>query len=118
MLEFYPNIKKKKKEKLKVSDIHTLNVEQVGNPKGFPVIFLHGGPGGGISPDHRRYFDPKFYRIILFDQRGCGESTPYAELKENTTCYLVNKNEKEDSTRAFSRFCRHPVFPTCEKRLR
>lgn len=94
MLEFYPNIEPYKKEKLKVSDIHTLNVEQVGNPKGFPVIFLHGGPGGGISPDHRRYFDPKFYRIILFDQRGCGESTPHAELKENTTWDLVNDIEK------------------------
>lgn len=86
---FYPEIAAYKTEFLKVSDIHTIHVEQCGNPKGRPVIFLHGGPGGGISPDHRRFFDPNHYRIILFDQRGSGKSTPAAELRENTTWDLV-----------------------------
>lgn len=80
--------------KLKVSDLHEIYFEEVGNPKGKPVVFLHGGPGGGVSPDHRQYFDPDFYRVILFDQRGCGRSTPFAELKENTTWDLVSDIEK------------------------
>lgn len=91
---FYPEIQPYKTEFLKVSDIHTLYVEQSGNPKGRPVIFLHGGPGGGTNPDHRRFFDPDHYRIILFDQRGSGQSTPAAELKENTTWDLVSDIEK------------------------
>lgn len=94
MKDFYPEIKPYNTLRLKVSDLHELYVEEVGNPKGKPVVFLHGGPGGGISPDHRRYFDPKTYRIILFDQRGCGQSTPFAELQENTTWDLVNDIEK------------------------
>ncbi|HRO68017.1 MAG TPA: prolyl aminopeptidase [Pseudobdellovibrionaceae bacterium] len=69
-------------------------MEEVGNPKGQPVVFLHGGPGGGISPDHRRYFDPDHYRIILFDQRGAGQSTPIADLTDNTTWDLVSDIEK------------------------
>jgi proline iminopeptidase len=92
--EFYPPIAPYHSDYLKVSELHTLYFEQVGNPQGAPILFLHGGPGGGISPDHRRYFDPKFYRIILFDQRGCGKSTPFAELKENTTWDLVSDIEK------------------------
>lgn len=92
--DFYPETEPYQKFSFKVSDLHTLNVEQVGNPMGYPVVFLHGGPGGGINSDHRRYFDPEFYRIILFDQRGCGESTPFAELKENTTWDLVEDIEK------------------------
>lgn len=91
---FYPEIEPFSKELLKVSDIHEIYVEQAGNPKGYPIIFLHGGPGGGTSPDHRRYFDPNFYRIILFDQRGCGQSRPFAELRENTTWDLVSDIEK------------------------
>lgn len=79
---------------LKVSDLHEIYFEEVGNPKGSPVVFLHGGPGGGISPDHRQYFDPQHYRVILFDQRGCGQSRPFAELKENTTWDLVSDIEK------------------------
>jgi proline iminopeptidase len=63
--------------------------EECGNPRGVPVVFLHGGPGGGISPDHRRYFDPAFYRIVLYDQRGAGQSTPLGELADNTTQHLV-----------------------------
>ena len=79
---------------LNVSSLHTIFVEESGNPKGKPVIFLHGGPGGGIEPIYRQYFDPKVWRIIIFDQRGCGKSSPHAELKENTTWDLVNDIEK------------------------
>jgi len=92
--EFFPPIEPYHSDYLKVSDIHTLYFEQVGNPNGQPILFLHGGPGGGISADHRRYFDPKFYRIILFDQRGCGKSQPFAEIRENTTWDLVSDIEK------------------------
>lgn len=94
LINFYPEIPAYKTEFLKVSEIHTLYIEQCGNPNGRPVVFLHGGPGGGISPDHRRFFDPNHYRIILFDQRGSGKSTPAAELRENTTWDLVNDIEK------------------------
>ncbi|KAJ6823124.1 proline iminopeptidase [Iris pallida] len=79
---------------LKVSDVHTLYWEQSGNPSGHPVIFLHGGPGAGTSASNRRFFDPEFYRIILFDQRGAGKSTPHACLDENTTWDLVSDIEK------------------------
>ncbi|MEP6818706.1 MAG: prolyl aminopeptidase [bacterium] len=75
--------------RLKVSPVHELYYEQCGNPQGKPVVFLHGGPGGGISPDYRRYFDPKVYRVVLFDQRGSGKSTPHASIEENTTWHLV-----------------------------
>lgn len=92
--QFYPEIEAYKKEFLKVSDLHTIYVEQSGNPTGRPVIFLHGGPGGGTHPDYRRFFDPNHYRIVMFDQRGCGDSTPSAELKDNTTWDLVNDIEK------------------------
>ena len=91
---FYPEIEPFKSEFLKVSDIHNIYLEQCGNPNGRPVIFLHGGPGGGLSEDYRRYFDPSHYRIVLFDQRGSGKSTPAAELRENTTWDLVNDIEK------------------------
>ncbi len=93
MNTFFPEIEPYNSGYLKVSNLHTLYFEECGNPLGKPIIFLHGGPGGGISPDHRRFYDPKFYRIILFDQRGCGKSTPFAELKENTTWDLVNDME-------------------------
>src|SRR3954466_10562205 len=90
----YPEIKPYKTGRLKVSDLHELYYEEVGNPKGAPVLFVHGGPGGGIESSHRRYFDPEHYRVILFDQRGCGQSTPYAELRENTTWDLVADMER------------------------
>jgi len=91
--EFFPPIEPFHSEFLKVSDIHNIYVEQCGNPKGRPVIFLHGGPGGGCHEDHRRFFDPSHYRIILFDQRGAGRSTPAAELRENSTWDLVSDIE-------------------------
>ncbi|AGY60500.1 prolyl aminopeptidase [Gloeobacter kilaueensis] len=79
---------------LKVSGLHTIYYQQSGNPNGRPVVFLHGGPGGGIDPSYRQYFDPQKWRVVLFDQRGCGRSTPHAELRENTTWDLVNDIEK------------------------
>ena len=79
---------------IKVNDEHNIYYEQSGNPNGKPVIFLHGGPGGGTSPKVRRYWDPSAYRIILFDQRGCGKSTPFASLNNNTTWDLVEDIEK------------------------
>ncbi|MGD1807501.1 prolyl aminopeptidase [Dapis sp. BLCC M126] len=94
MRELYPPIQPYKTGNLKVSDLHTLYYEECGNPQGKPVVFLHGGPGGGITPIYRQYFDPKKWRIILFDQRGCGRSKPHAELNQNTTWDLVNDIEK------------------------
>ncbi|KIP05917.1 hypothetical protein PHLGIDRAFT_107588 [Phlebiopsis gigantea 11061_1 CR5-6] len=79
---------------LQVSDIHNLYYELAGNPQGTPVLFLHGGPGGGCYPIDRSWFNPVKYKIILFDQRGCGKSTPFASIKENTTWDLVNDCEK------------------------
>ena len=94
MRELYPEIEANNTTFLKVSDLHTLYVEESGNPNGKPVVFLHGGPGGGTMPSYRRFFDPKKWRIIMFDQRGCGQSTPFAELNENTTWDLVSDIEK------------------------
>ncbi|KAI9358868.1 proline iminopeptidase [Zopfochytrium polystomum] len=74
---------------LQVSSVHSVYYEQCGNKNGLPVVFLHGGPGGGVGPDDRRYFDPAVYRIILFDQRGAGKSTPTASLEDNSTWALV-----------------------------
>lgn len=78
---------------LKVSEIHDIYYEQCGNPNGQPVVFLHGGPGAGLTADYRRFFDPQAYRIVLFDQRGAGQSTPHACLEENTTWQLVSDIE-------------------------
>jgi proline iminopeptidase len=94
MANLYPPIKPFNTFYINVSSIHTIFVEESGNPKGKPVIFLHGGPGGGIEPIYRQYFNPKKWRIIIFDQRGCGKSIPHAELKENTTWNLVEDIEK------------------------
>jgi len=80
--------------RLKVSDVHEIYYEQCGNPNGKPAVFLHGGPGGGISSDYRRYFDPNIYRLVLFDQRGSGKSTPHASIEENTTWHLVEDIER------------------------
>lgn len=92
--ELYPPIEPYSSGFLKVSPLHTLYWEQSGNPSGHPVVFLHGGPGAGTSASNRRFFDPEFYRIVLFDQRGAGKSTPHACLEENTTWDLVNDIEK------------------------
>lgn len=93
MRELYPEIEPYRTGTLDVSALHTLYFEECGNPDGKPAIFLHGGPGGGIQPDYRRYFDPDRWRLVLFDQRGCGKSTPHAELRENTTWDLVSDIE-------------------------
>lgn len=93
MRELFPAIEPYDQGMLPVSPVHTLYYEQCGNPEGQPVVFLHGGPGGGILPDYRRFFDPAAYRIILFDQRGSGNSTPHAELEDNTTWHLVEDIE-------------------------
>ena len=89
MTQLYPGIEPYDIQFLKVSDRHTLYVEQSGNPQGKPVVFLHGGPGGGTLPQYRQFFDPSRWRIVMFDQRGCGKSTPFAELQDNSTWDLV-----------------------------
>ncbi|MCA1567857.1 MAG: prolyl aminopeptidase [Acidobacteria bacterium] len=89
MKDLYPAIEPYDQGMLPVSPVHTLYYEQCGNPEGVPVVFLHGGPGGGVVTDYRRFFDPAAYRIVLFDQRGSGKSTPHANLEENTTWHLV-----------------------------
>jgi len=94
MKALYPLIEPYKTEYFPVSKLHSLYLEQTGNPKGIPVIALHGGPGSKSKPDHRRYFDPKKFRIIFFDQRGCGKSIPSGETKENATWDLVSDIEK------------------------
>lgn len=94
MRQLYPSVEPYHQGKLPVSDLHTLYYEESGNPDGQPVVVLHGGPGGGSIPLYRRFFDPDQWRIILFDQRGCGRSTPHAELRENTTWDLVADIEK------------------------
>ena len=94
MRELYPPVEPFDDGFLKVSDLHTVHYEQVGNPKGKKAVFLHGGPGGGLDPDYRRYFDPARWHLTLYDQRGSGKSTPNAELRENTTWDLVADVER------------------------
>lgn len=89
----YPLVQPFQTDALAVTPVHSLYVEQSGNPSGFPVLFLHGGPGSQTRPEHRRYFDPDFYRAVLFDQRGCGRSTPTGCSEENTTWHLVEDIE-------------------------
>ena len=90
----YPPINPFDVGRLKVDDIHTLYYEQSGNPEGVPVVYLHGGPGAGSQPKHRQFFDPRHYRIVIFDQRGAGQSTPLGELRDNTPAHLVADIEK------------------------
>ena len=90
---FYPELQLHNRGRLRVSAMHEVYFEECGNPAGKPAIVLHGGPGGGISSFLRQLHDPEAYRIILFDQRGCGQSTPYAELQDNTTWALVDDME-------------------------
>ena len=89
----FPEIEPYRTQYFRVSDIHELYVEECGNPDGQPVLFLHGGPGAGIGVNHRRLFDPKHFRIVLFDQRGAGKSRPHADLRNNTTWDLVSDIE-------------------------
>ena len=93
-LTLYPEIVPYRTSRLRVSDLHEIYFEECGSPAGKPVVLLHGGPGGGTNPVMRRYHDPRIYRTILFDQRGCGRSTPHASLEENTTWDLVEDMER------------------------
>jgi len=88
-MDLYPKIEPYDRGMLDTGDGHRLYYEQSGNPQGVPVIFLHGGPGAGSNPAHRRFFDPDFYRIVIFDQRGAGRSRPFASVENNTTDHLV-----------------------------
>ena len=90
----YPKLEPHRRGRLRVSPTHELYYEVSGNPAGKPVVFVHGGPGGGTNANQRRFFDPKAYRIVLFDQRGCGQSTPHASLEDNTTWHLVADMER------------------------
>jgi len=90
----FPEVEPRETGKLAVDNRHTLHYERVGNPKGVPALFLHGGPGGGIRPANRRTYDPAFFDVTLFDQRGCGRSTPLAELEGNNTENLIEDIEK------------------------
>ena len=93
-MPLFPPIEPYRSGHLPVDDLHTLYWEECGNPDGEPVVFLHGGPGGGISAKHRQFFDPAHYRIVLFDQRGAGQSTPHGEVRDNTTQLLVGDIER------------------------
>ncbi|MFZ0500295.1 MAG: prolyl aminopeptidase [Steroidobacteraceae bacterium] len=90
----YPPVKPYRTGFLRVSELHEIYFEECGNPNGKPAVFLHGGPGGGTEPKMRRFFDPARYRIVLFDQRGCGKSRPHASLVDNTTWHLVADIER------------------------
>lgn len=90
----YPPLAPNHSGRLVLDHLHTMYWEECGNPRGVPVVFLHGGPGGGVAADHRRYYDPEFYRIVLYDQRGAGQSTPLGELGDNTTQHLIADLER------------------------
>ncbi len=98
MLALYPELKPYNRHQLRVSEIHELYLDEAGNPDGIPILFIHGGPGSACNYTSRRFYDPEQYRIITFDQRGCGRSTPHAELRENDTKSLV---EDVESIRKF-----------------
>ena len=107
--ELYPSVEPRLSGRLEVGDGHRLYWEECGNPDGKPVVFVHGGPGGGSGPVHRRFFDPARYRIVLFDQRGCGRSTPHAsaadaDLSSNTTWHLVADLERLRVARGIERW--------------
>jgi proline iminopeptidase len=102
--KMYPQTKALSEETIKVSDLHTVAFWTYGNPKGKPALFVHGGPGAGTSPMLSRFFDPKAYYIVLVDQRGCGKSTPFAEIRENTTQDLISDFEKIREKLAISKW--------------
>ena len=89
MRTLYPPITPYREHTLAVDTLHTLHIEECGNPEGIPAVFLHGGPGAGVSPTHRRFFDPARHRIALLDQRGCGRTTPFGRLRQQPTAYPV-----------------------------
>src|SRR6476469_8416196 len=90
----YPDCAARASGMLALDARHTMHWEECGNAKGVPLLFIHGGPGGGSLPHHRRFYDPAFWRIVLYDQRGAGRSTPAAELKDNTTAHLIDDIER------------------------
>jgi proline iminopeptidase len=90
----FPSLEPYRSGHLPVDALHTLYWEECGNPEGVAVLFLHGGPGSGLSPSHRQFFDPAYYRIVLFDQRGAGQSTPLGEVRDNTTAHLLADIER------------------------
>jgi len=92
--DFYPPFAPFQVGRLVLDGVHTMHYEQSGNPNGVPVLFLHGGPGAGASAAHRQFFDPTFYRIVIFDQRGAGRSTPLGELADNSTPHLISDIER------------------------
>lgn len=92
--DLYPVIDPYETGQLKLDELHRMYFEQCGNPRGVPVVFLHGGPGAGANPTHRRFFDPSYYRIVIFDQRGCGRSQPLGEVRNNTTPLLIEDIER------------------------
>ena len=92
--ELYPEIEPYKAGVLDLDGLHQMFWEECGNPLGTPVVFLHGGPGAGSAPAHRRFFDPARYRIVVYDQRGAGRSRPLGELERNTTPLLVEDLER------------------------
>ncbi|SDG10740.1 prolyl aminopeptidase Serine peptidase. MEROPS family S33 [Limimonas halophila] len=94
MRDLYPPVRAARSGTLRVDATHTLYWEEAGRPDGTPAVYLHGGPGAGVAPDHRRFFDPDAYRIVLFDQRGAGRSTPLGETRANTTAHLVADIER------------------------
>lgn len=100
----FPPIEAYAEGRLKVSDLHELFWEEAGNPDGVPIAFLHGGPGAGCSDKHRRFFDPKAWRVVLHDQRGAGRSTPYAEMRDNSTQALVADIERLREARGIERW--------------
>lgn len=102
--ELFPPLEPYVKGMLRVDDLHTLYWEECGNPKGVPVVFLHGGPGAGATATHRRFFDPKHYRILIFDQRGAGRSLPLGETRRNNTDFLIDDIEALRQARGIDRW--------------
>jgi proline iminopeptidase len=100
----YPEIDPYASGRIALDDVHAMHWEACGNPAGVPIVFLHGGPGGGSLPHHRRFYDPAFWRIVLYDQRGCGRSTPVGSLVDNTTQHLVADLERLRETLGVGRW--------------